>query len=59
MQSNRNVFERGFGKLFGEKRTSLPIGPALTYDYTLYWHSVAEHTSQPMHNPGSTLEHFK
>ena len=48
----RNVFEKVFGKLFGEKRTSLPIGPAVTYDYTLHWPSVAEHTSHPMHKSG-------
>ena len=52
MRCNRNVVERVFGKLFGEKRTSLPIGPAVTYHYTLHWPSVAEHTSHPMHNPG-------
>ncbi len=49
----RNVFEKVFGKLlFAEKRTLLPVGPAVTYDYTLHWPSVAEHTSNPIHNPG-------
>ena len=51
------MWPRGmFGKLFGEKRTSLPIGPAVTYQYTLHWPSVAEHTSHPIHNPGSTFD---
>ena len=54
MLCNRNAFEVVFGKFFGEKRTSLPIEPAVTYDYTLHWLSVAGHTSHPMHkdNPG-------
>ena len=39
--------------LFGEKRTLLPIEPAVTCHYTLHWLSLAEHTSHPMHNPGS------
>ena len=41
-------FERFFGKLFGEKRTSLPVGPAVTYDYTLHRLLVAEQTSHPI-----------
>ena len=53
MLCNRNMFERVFGKLFGEKRrTSLPIGPAVTYHYTLHWPSVAEHTSHPIAESG-------
>ena len=47
MQSNRKVVEKVLENSFGEKRTSLPVGPAVTYKYTLHWHSIAEHTSHP------------
>ena len=40
--------EMVFGKLFGEKSTSLPAGPAVTYDYTLHWPSVAEQAFHPI-----------
>ena len=47
-----------FEKLFAKKRTSLPIDPAITYDYTLHWSLVAEHISSPLHNPGLIISDF-
>ena len=37
-----------FTQRFGEKRTSLPFGPAVTYLNTLLCPMVAEHTSHPI-----------
>jgi hypothetical protein len=53
MRRIRDVFtQMVFNKLFGEMRTLLPTGPVVTYVDTLFWLSVAKHTSHPIASSG-------